>query len=504
MVIKKNILVPFFVFSLLSSMTFGANPLRGEGLKAFQQKLYPKAVLSFYNWSRQTKNLDEKKEAKFYLGIALSKLDLLQVATFPLIDVVRSGPGKYRSRALNQLALYANRLDEKALLKYTVSKLTPGDLTELSKSAFYLNLSEISDSQNELDKSFEWAQKSLEANPKNEEALYQLASLSLKKQKPQDALIYFSQLFERYQNKSLADKKRGLLLMNIARTYYQMKEWDKAVEFYRQVPRDHSHYRNTLQELSWALFRGGNLRSALSPLQTLMTPFYSQFFDPETMVLSSSIYIFSCQHNESLRDAEVFEKNYLPAIGQIDAWLKGHRTEEDSYNELIKAQKSLDNMNKTGVIESQGSLPFFVLRSIIAEPDIQGGLRYLKRLEKESAMLSRDFAGTKFINYGKRIIKGRAISAKKKLAADVQYYLKSYLTTTMNMADQISFIKYEALDGLKNQLKVKIVGPLDSVEADFSRDYYAQNGYRYWPFEGEYWRDEIGSYQYVGVNRCEK
>ena len=57
---------------------------------------------------------------------------------------------------------------------------------------------------------------------------------------------------------------------------------------------------------------------------------------------------------------------------------------------------------------------------------------------------------------------------------------------------------------MKNQLKVKIIGAEQTVDQDATRDFYAQNGYRYWPFEGEYWRDEIGSYQYVGVNRCEK
>ena len=55
------------------------------------------------------------------------------------------------------------------------------------------------------------------------------------------------------------------------------------------------------------------------------------------------------------------------------------------------------------------------------------------------------------------------------------------------------------------QIKDKLAGSAEeSVEASASRDYYAQNGYRYWPFQGEYWRDEIGSFQYVGINRCQK
>ena len=162
---------------------------------------------------------------------------------------------------------------------------------------------------------------------------------SLEKNKFPEALAYFSQLLEKHKNKSPADKKRGLATLNIARVYYQMKDWAKAAEFYRQISKDHVDYRSALQELSWTLLRSAQLRSALSPLQSLMTPFYSQFFDPETFVLSSSIYIFSCQFNEAFADAEAFEKNYQPTLNQIDTWIKGSRTADDFYSELVKAQK---------------------------------------------------------------------------------------------------------------------------------------------------------------------
>ncbi len=492
-----------FLFSV--SVIANSNALRSEGLAAFKEKLYPQASLSFYKWSRQAKTLAEKQEAKYFLGIALAKLDILQVATFPLVDVVRSGEGKYRKKALNQLASFANALDEKGLLKFTIEKLTPEDLTDLSKSAFYINMSDIAYEEGQIDKAMSWAQMSLDASPKNDEALYQLASLALEKNKYPEALAYFSQLLEKHKSKSPADKKRGLATLNIARVYYQMKDWTKAAEFYRQVAKDHVDYRSALQELSWTLLRSAQLRSALSPLQSLLTPFYSQFFDPETFVLSSSIYIFSCQFNEAYADAEAFEKNYQPTLNQIDTWLKGSRTADDFYNELSKAQKSLENLNKTGKIESQGLLPFFVLRTIMTEPDIQSGLKYLKRMENELLKLKANFPESPFMEYAKKILKGRSLAAKRKLARAVEFYLKSYWVKTTDIADQIGFIKYEALNGQRMQLKEKMmVDARQTVDGDLNRGYYAQNGYRYWPFEGEFWRDEIGSFQYVGISRCQK
>lgn len=508
MVNYMKLLSSVVILSLLlaSLPTFAAsNPLRAEGLNAFKAKAYPKAVNSFYKWSRQEKVLSERQEAKFYLGMALAKLDILQVGTFPLVDVVRSGQGKFRKSALNQLAIFANQLDEKALLKFTLEKLGPDDLTELSKSAFYLNMSEISHDEGQREKAFIWAQKSFEASPKNDEALYQMGYLSLEKEKYSDALGYFSQLLEKYKDKSPSDKRRGVITMNVARVYYQMKDWGRAAEYYRQVSKDHPDYRTAMQELSWALLRGAQLRSALSPIQSLLTPFYSQFFDPETFVLSSSIYIFSCQYNDALLNAAAFEKNYLPIIDQLDNWLKGQRSIDDFYSELVIAQKSLEFLNKTGRIESQGQLPFFVMRTIMTEPDIQAGIKYLKRLDMESTKLSQNFTESPFLHYGKKILKGRTLATKRALAKAVESYLRIYLGRTIALSDQISFIKYEALNGQRLQIKDKLmVGNELSLEKDVSREYYAQNGYRYWPFDGEFWRDEIGSFQYVGINRCEK
>ncbi len=492
---------------LLSSLpTFAAsNPLRAEGLNAFKAKAYPKAVNSFYKWSRQEKVLSERQEAKFYLGMALAKLDILQVGTFPLVDVVRSGQGKFRKSALNQMAIFANQLDEKALLKFTLEKLGPDELTELSKSTFYLSMSEIAHDEGQRENAFNWAQKSFEANPKNDEALYQMGYLSLEKEKYSEALAYFSQLFEKYKDKSPSDKRRGIITMNVGRVYYQMKDWGRAAEYYRQVSKDHPDYRTAMQELSWALLRGAQLRSALSPIQSLLTPFYSQFFDPETFVLSSSIYIFSCQYDDALLNANAFEKNYLPLIDQLDNWLKGQRSIDDLYSELVAAQKSLEFLNKTGRIESQGQLPFFVMRTILTEPDIQAGIKYLKRLDMESTKLSQNFTESPFLQYGQKILKGRTLATKRALAKAVESYLRTYLGRTIDLSDQIGFIKYEALNGQRLQIKDKLrVGAELSLDKDVSREYYAQNGYRYWPFDGEFWRDEIGSFQYVGINRCEK
>jgi len=60
------------------------------------------------------------------------------------------------------------------------------------------------------------------------------------------------------------------------------------------------------------------------------------------------------------------------------------------------------------------------------------------------------------------------------------------------------------INGRKEQLKKKIAGKAtEEVDEKVDRTFYVQNGFEYWPFEGEYWLDEIGNYHYLGKQSCE-
>jgi hypothetical protein len=76
-----------------------------------------------------------------------------------------------------------------------------------------------------------------------------------------------------------------------------------------------------------------------------------------------------------------------------------------------------------------------------------------------------------------------------------------------DLSEQSGFIRYEMLNGRKELLKKRIDGK--SIKKDLAndekqdREFYVQNGYEFYPFQGEYWLDEIGNYHYLGKQSCE-
>lgn len=81
---------------------------------------------------------------------------------------------------------------------------------------------------------------------------------------------------------------------------------------------------------------------------------------------------------------------------------------------------------------------------------------------------------------------------------EIENELTDYIT-------QFDFINYETIGIMKKKAAQKFIKKSTDVsEADDkqSRSFFIQSGFQYYPFEGEYWRDEIGNYQYLGTNQC--
>ncbi len=478
-----------------------------EAAKAlFLANNYKGAAQAYYLIGKNSRDLKMRRQSKYYLGLSLYRLGFKQVAAFPFVDLVRTGEMIEKQKALDHVVMIADELGEPSLLNYSLNHIRPDELSDVSKAIFLGRLGEASLSKGDTAQASAYFSKALEYKKNENSLLYSLGLTELIGKNPDKAVTFFSQLADRLQNQPINDLQRGLAVLGQARSYYQTKRYKDAADLYRQIPKDHPLYRESLMELSWALFRSGQFRSALSPLQTLHTPFYENFYDPESLILQATIYLFVCQYDRIDPIMTSFQKNYYPAFGKIEEWLNSPRGEADYYIEVAKTRKALVESRLKGKISTETNLPFFVMRTLIDEPEIRNLIEYLDKIYKERQNLSKAFGRSGLVAYGNQILEGRKRAVQKQVGVIVKDRLMVRLHEFAEFATQFDFLKYEVLNGKRLDLKKKISenAPEQKIDEGVSRDFYIQNGYRFWPFEGEYWRDEIGNYQYVGVNRCEK
>jgi tetratricopeptide (TPR) repeat protein len=512
----KILLLTLLVSTVTVSQAFGAPAARDanetqlkRGLQLYQSKNYLKASEIFYRLTKVQLTPAQRQKAQLFLGLSFYRLNLRQMAAFPLVQLVREGSRANRKKALDVLVAVADSLDETSLLDYSLSMVTPEELSETGLSVVYYRLGELALKKDETDRALSHFRNSLGQKGDSSEALYSIGMAYLIRRDPESAIPYFQKLLEKYDAKSTVDRKRGMATLGLARSYYQAKKWNQAAEAYRLIPKDHVFYRESLTELSWSLFRGGQFRSALSPLQTLHTPFYSNFYDPESLLLHGIILLFSCRYDEIAPLLKTFDDNYPSSIAKVQEWIESPRSVQDYFDEINRAVKTLNQQKRTGEVVSNNHLPFFVIRTLLQQNDIAVEMRYLDKLKKEELQLKKLYGGgykSPILEYGSKIIAGRGKASRTRMAVRLQDHLKKIVDSYGEFALQVNFLKYEMLGGMRTTLKDKMASTgteSNSLGQDRSRDFYVKNGYRYWPFQGEFWRDEMGSYQYVGVNVCE-
>lgn len=477
-------------------------------LSLYKNKQYAMAATGFFELSKSSFDANIRSKAKLYLGISMYKLKLYQVAAFSLMETVAQGSDEHKKMATDYLIAAANQLNEPSLLNYALKQNTKVDtFSETAKGVFEFRKAEALADEGKFSEARRFYESAISSPQTEKTALYSMGLMFLKAKDPKQAVPFFEQLHFKTQDQGILSMERGLALMGIARSYYQARDWDKAATYYRMIPKDHDLYRQSLFELSWALFRSGKFRSAMSPLQTLHSPYYETFYQPESLLLRGVILLFICRFDETEKILENYKQTYLPAAKKVEDYLAQNPSPTKSFQALDKAYRGLQRVQRGLASIPKSEVPFFLTRAFLDEHGIKRLIDYFDQVMGEGKTVNNTFTGKKNFELRKFAIDGlnaRLQNTREKLGRMTTELLREKLKEMKDISTQMDFLKYENLGGKRDQLRKKMsVNHVATEKEPLDRSYLIQNGYRIWPFEGEYWRDEIGNYQYVGGNSCE-
>lgn len=500
------ILISLFV----SSIAFASPALLKQGVRYYQQGNYIAASVTFHSIaSSNSTNEDLIAQANYYLGLSLYNLKLYQASSYPLIKVIRSDSKKYKSKSMEKLIATANRLGDQHILDYVMSKMQVSDLEKMAVDVYYFKLASVSYDKGLLDQAIQYAKLSVQKNPQNESAMNLLGIAYLKKNDTQNAIETYQKLLGFYSKKENFNPKKGYTSLNLARAYYQAKNFEDAAEYYRSISKDNSAYRESLTELGWTYLQIGKVKSALSVIHTLHTPYYENYFEPESLVLRAILLNYLCQFEESEKAIKSFTDNYESTLDVISNWTAHSGSTNDALSEINFATEILKNESASNATLNnyRGRIPFKVTRSILKDYRMQGLHNTYTLVRDESRMAKKMFGGlnTLLNPFLDKVYSGRITYFKNQLGIKFNEVITSMEKNISYYNQQIKFVNYELLEAKKTQLKLKIANKeKPTVNEDENRNFYVKNGYRYWPFQGEFWIDEIGNYQYLGASYCEQ
>lgn len=276
---------------------------------------------------------------------------------------------------------------------------------------------------------------------------------------------------------------RAVAIMQLARVHYAHQQMRAALDYYRSVPPDSPDWPRALFEQAWAQFRRGHFGRVLGILEAFDSPFLSDEIIEEIEVLRALSYFENCRYDEALAaGSKVLAKRSI--YDSLSGALLAMESGGDWLSMFLRRDQLEDQVLARRL--SQLALQPSIMRSIAifegAEAEysrlLGAGLqqRDLQRLEAVFKLRFRSLREQVGL-----LVRGEMLSQRVSLAN----LLKSALALQVEVEEQRTKVLQQELRGGTGGVIAVPTGTPVSVSDD----------YTWWPFEGEYWRDELETYE---------
>jgi tetratricopeptide (TPR) repeat protein len=289
----------------------------------------------------------------------------------------------------------------------------------------------------------------------------------------------------------------------LARVFYSVGKFDTAARYYDQIDQDDPEWLDSLFEIAWTYYQRGNYDRALGNLHTLNSPYFFEEYYPESFILQSVILLANCDFRESLRVVEQFTEIYRPLKDELELQLKLTSDPTQFYAYLAKLSKQDEQAELSKRLKR-------VFNAALRDKKLRRLLRYVLQVDAEKNRL--ETLSTQASSEGLRsflqglladltsyrgLVIGEAGQAAKQRIDRVYKELTDLLSQALR-------VKYETLRAERKLLAAMKRMTAEQVEAAQVKPEAppADEEHQYWPFEGEYWRDELGAYTFLVVNKC--
>ena len=273
--------------------------------------------------------------------------------------------------------------------------------------------------------------------------------------------------------------------LNVARTYYGAENWAQAIYWFDRVPRSSEYWPEAAFEKAWAYFRAEDMRGALAQLLNHEAPNFDTWYFPEADILRAYSEFMMCKFSDASKSMDGFVERYQPLRSQLDSTLASV-TPQQGWQDGLAMQNGTDTV-----------MPDLVLRSFAFEERLAESRRAVEAAEAELGRLHPLSAAQS----GPRVqqwIEGRRDAI---IASEGARVIQRARGTQQQLADLLNGIELTRLDLLNLETEMyeraSVTGELDFGDKigklrDMRRN---KKGHHVWPFQGEFWADEMGWYE---------
>jgi len=449
-------------------------------------------------------------QANYCLAKALFKEEIYSGASRPLVQVLQAGAGPDRPYFKDSFYMLEKVTAKIGYKPPILAEITATDLSAFNKEfrndfnyyfgKFFFDYNEMEDARERLSK----VEKGAEDYPESKylEGVAYLGSV----QTEEDLARAAPQAIKAFQEAILAaEQERGgneeilqLGYLALARTFYEVGNFNPdfynvSLFYYQKLPTESSRDAEAKLELAWTYFLKNDHKKALGLFQTLNSPYYSKWFFPDLDLLEATVYLNLCKFEKSKLALAELDAKYLSKQPALKEYITKMQQGEPSaaWNELINYYEKGDGAKRTG-------LPRMFADAVLNDLSFFNTYKQVRALQGERDALKANIGALG--EFGQEVL--TQVEERLKFKTDEGGLLvlqklseiDQELSTLSLQATQISFdIDKEEKDTLAAKLQnpdyVKPTADAGTTLLVVADDWHP------WPFEGEYWIDEVSNYR---------
>jgi tetratricopeptide (TPR) repeat protein len=337
-------------------------------------------------------------------------------------------------------------------------------------------------------------------------ALYLKGVVHVRKGEAAPAAQAFNEVLRYVKDRKTPESMRygEMATMAVARTFYGAGQKDpssfaEAIRNYDQVPDSSDQWLDSLFEKSWAYYQEGDFTRALGNILTINSPYFEEEFYPEASVLKAVIFFKNCLYEEALVTIDPFYKEYYEIMKELDSVLKVHTDPADFYQYLASiSRKGTEFPLKIKKIFNAALADRKLRRLFGFVVNISTEMQQLEELRKQPVARSLvDFLLPDLIAY-----RGLTMGEAGKLARERLARVNRELRSLLQQALAVRFETVNAQKGILSERsrREQVMEARGSQKPDEIIPVSPEHVR--WPFDGEYWKDELGSYRYPLRSVC--
>ncbi len=494
-----------------------ANKVMASGLQFAEDGDWRKAIQLFNKFVDEgsdgvpyAPDSDEVYNANYGIAKALVNAGLWQSGASKLLDVVRAGPDKpWFQQAFLKLRELRRKINYR-----------PPELEDLTRFSIVNQPAEFQDAYNYFVGEFlHDFGLSAEAKPFLDKVhagaedyartQYLVGLIPISQSPEEKEKLNAEQVTEAsqgFQKAVLAAEKQGvagqpvvdLAYLSLARLAYDIGQFDAAIYYYKKISKNSPKLATAFYESGWTYFLKNDTSRALGTFHALHSPYFAHHFYPELWILEATMYVNMCQIDSARKAMEMFESHVMSLSPPLRDFIKKNRKPEDYYISFI------DSVNKKGT----NGLPRVLQSPVMENVEFYNLYQTIKQIEKEEATLKANL--NQLGPFGQDLL-GRLGQLRQERISEggviIQKTLRVVQKDLDNYFDKLDQLKIDLIEAEQNRIDEAIAGKKDDDATKGAAKQgsvaIAGSDSMVWPFEGEFWKDEIGAYRSFLPNKCQ-